>query len=438
MRRKFPKMPRLTTRTRKTDWWSAFAIRRLLMGLVATALAFTTSLNATAQGLDEAAATGRFCRQGPDAAVARGRGLVAAAEQAERDVWPNPKLVAGHERVFGAEGENETVVGLEVTLGTGGRRFLLQDVAAARRAQRELEVVGERLQAALAFRRAFVRAAADRARLAVKQRRLGAYAALLAKLRRLQKGGESARYDARRLQLQAQLGAAEVARLQAQSASQRVWLQTVLGAAVDLDGSHHAWAGGRRPALREGEHPRVATLRAGARVSALQARAERRRWVPELDLFAGYRNVAGATRDVRHGFSFSLGVPLTFFDHGQGQARRAEAEGVLARARAERAKRYLKAERARAATRLQSLEAGAGRLAKVLQAARKLARDAERLYLADEAQLLDVLAAQRQVLAAELSRIESAAAIAEARLALMGASGRWGEPRLQALCGGRR
>ena len=45
--------------------------------------------------------------------------------------------------------------------------------------------------------------------------------------------------------------------------------------------------------IKDRAHPGVASLEAAAHAHALEALAERRRWVPDLDLFVGYRTTGG-------------------------------------------------------------------------------------------------------------------------------------------------
>ena len=62
-------------------------------------------------------------------------------------------------------------------------------------------------------------------------------------------------------------------------------------------------------------------------------------------------------------------------------------------------------------------------------------RSAERLYLAGEGPLLAVLEAFGRLRALGRMRVDIAAAMAEARLDTMQASGRFGQRRLDAACG---
>ncbi|WP_437979211.1 TolC family protein [Sorangium sp. So ce295] len=114
-----------------------------------------------ASPLDEVAATRRVCAEGLAAAAARAERLLGDAAVTAAGVLPNPSLSVQHQRTLSGPGESETVVGLSVPLGLGGRRFVLQDVARALRERALSEAHAARFDAALAFREAYAAAAAE-------------------------------------------------------------------------------------------------------------------------------------------------------------------------------------------------------------------------------------------------------------------------------------
>ena len=319
----------------KTDRSSVF-----LIVLLSLAPAMARAEPDGPRTLGEIEATRRFCAIGPEQALVAARRLQGEALVADSEVLPNPSLRASHGRVFGDVTEAETVLGLGVPLGIGGRRFVLQDAAAAQRAQLDLAAAASRVDAAVAFRRAFVAASMDRARLAIEQRHQERYRALLRKLRGLEAGGERSTYDAMRLETEAELHLASIEVSASRLSASRAWLAAMVGAPValseDVDGL--ARFDERPPA----GNLNVASLKAQVEARSIQARAARRRWVPDVTLFAGYRALDDGSA-TGHGFSLQLSVPLTFFDHGQGEARRADSERVLAEAQAERAERDARA-----------------------------------------------------------------------------------------------
>jgi outer membrane protein TolC len=392
---------------------------------------------AHAQGLNEIDATRAFCEQQPEKALAVAYAQKGSARVSASKVLPNPSLSLSHERVFGGAAENETVIGVGVPLGIGGRRFLLQDAAAAWRAHLKIAADAGRIEAALAFRRAFVVASVNQARLGVQQEQQGRFATLIDKLNKLAAAGEGSEHDRLRLQTEADLYAATMVTLDARVAAQRAWLQAMAGAPVALATEPEQWAQRVGPVDARADHPQVASLRAAARAHGLEARAADRRWVPDLDVFAGYRVVAGAG-DTGHGFSIGVSFPLTFFDYGQGEVRRAQADRAIATAEVQRIERDNRAGRRAASARASVLEKSAVKLSRALVDADKVRVDTERLYLADEGSLLAVLEAHRHIGALAMVRLDIAAELADARLDIMVVNGRFGERRLDTFCGGSR
>jgi len=419
--------PRQKRAIKKTDRWSVFVLglASLLVGTQA----------AQAQGLGEIDATRAFCEHSlvqaiTDETTQRGDALVHQSE-----VLPNPSLSINHERVFGSASEHETVIGIGVPLGIGGKRFVLQDAAAAWKSQFQLADRADRMAAALAFRQALVGASVDQAHVDVHRRQQQRFATLIATLNKLAGAGEGSEHDRLRLQTEADLHTASMVPLEASVAAQRAWLKTMAGAPVTLATDPATWAQRPGPVQGPSDHPQVASLRAAARAHGLQARAADRRWVPDLDVFAGYRLVGG-TGPTAHGFSVGVSFPLTLFDHGQGEARRAQAEQALASAKADRAERDQRAALNAAAAKMSVLERSAAQLSRALAVADELRNDTERLYLADESSLLEVLEAHRRISALSSAHIDIQAQLAYARLAVMAASGRFDTPQLDKSCRG--
>ena len=177
---------------RKTDLRSVFVFVALTVTFVSPVASghdrAAQASRTSSATLGEIAATRLFCETGPDVAVARGRAWLAASFVTEAALLPNPTFSSAHDRSVNADGEHETVIGLEVPLGIGGRRGLLQSAAAARQAQTQLETSHGRVISALSFRRTFVKASLTRARvdlLAARQRML---ASLVNKLDKLHDG----------------------------------------------------------------------------------------------------------------------------------------------------------------------------------------------------------------------------------------------------------
>lgn len=394
-----------------------------------------------APAVDERGGVIVVCTEGPDAALARAERLRGDAAVHAAAVLPNPELVAEHTSDLAGRGEHETVIGLSVPLGIGGRRFVLQEAAEARRDQAQAQGEAHQLDAALAFRRAYARLVLDQARLAVLEGQQEDLVELTEKLEALAKGGESAGYDLLRQQNHMRLQRRKLLRVRARVASTRAGLEAWLGRPVKIsDKAVGQLAGGpdllRRAASAQGSlDPSIRALRASARASRLEVDAAERRWVPDLDVFAGYRHVTSSDAPAGHGIALGLSLPLTFFDHGQGEARRATAEQRWAEAAAARVERTQVAEQAAALARLRLLQAGMGDLEEAGREALQLRAMALRLYAADEASLLELHEAHHAAEEARVAFIDQLEAIVDARLDLMRSRGSQLDAALDRHCG---
>ncbi|MBW2525172.1 MAG: TolC family protein, partial [Deltaproteobacteria bacterium] len=179
--------------------------------------------------LGERAAAARVCLEGPAARIAEAERSRGEAEVVAAEVLPNPALVAEHQSDLAGRDEHETVIGLSMPLGIGGRRFLLQDAADARRTQARARAEGTLLGSALAFRSAYAELVLAEARVAIVQHLQQALDDLSGSLAKLAQGGESADYDRRRLDSQARTHRRHLRSLRAQVAASRArlngWLE---------------------------------------------------------------------------------------------------------------------------------------------------------------------------------------------------------------------
>ncbi len=410
-----------------------FALSAVLSALLGSSAAEAADSTA------ELEATLRVCTAGPAVAVARAEQLRGEAEVTAAGVLPNPSLFAEHQRSLRGPSEQESVLGVSVPLGLGGARFALQDAAASRRVKARASAALTLFDSALAFRAAYLRAVADQARVGVLGEQQGALEALGKIIEGLAKGGEAAGYDLlrQRAQARAHRSLLEVAR--ARAAASRAALAAWVEHPLPLSSAElRAMADPERWVRSAGEAPRHSTqlrvLEAAARASAFEARAAERRWVPELDVFAGYRAVTAGDA-TGQGISLGLSLPLTFFDHGQGEAARAEGEGAVVLAQATKLKREQRADARAARVKLEGLSVA---LAEAEQASSQTAAirlQAQRLFGAGEASITELLEAFRATEDAELSKLECLEEIARTRLELMRASGTMFDSRLDRTCG---
>lgn len=415
------------------------ACSKLVAGC-AIALSISVSLRArAAPPLDEIAAMRRVCIEGPAAVVARAERSRGEAAVSAAGVLPNPSLSIQHQRTLRGPSEQETIAGLSVPLGTSGRRSLLQDAARARREQALADAHATRFEAALAFREAYIAAALDEARLAVLTRQQASFDAFATTIERLSRGGESTAYDLLRQRTQARLHGRLLASMRARTAASRALLEVWTSEAVTLPPIDLVKLAGGPPAqgARAGttQSPRLRSLEAAALARGLEARAARRRWAPDVELFAGYRVLSGAAQETGHGLSLGLTIPLTLFDHGQGESAQADAERAVAEATAESLKRETAARAKAASARLDILEASVAELDLAVAEAATLESQAGKLYAAGEASIAELLDASRAAEEAQLARVDLAEEIALARFAWMRAMGTLLDKTLDSACG---
>lgn len=259
------------------------------------------------------------------------------------------------------------------------------------------------------------------------------------KIQALAKGGEAAAFDARRLGAEARVHQRALDSARATLAASRATLEAWGAAAKVSARAPLASLGGGPRVLASAkdlssEQPLVQAQVATARASSLEGDAARRRWIPDLGVFAGYRATAAEGADTGHGISVGLTVPLTFFDHGQGDAARADAERQLADATAEALRRRAAADREAAARRLALLEASAIEAERSVAEVETLEAEALTLYTAGELSIAELLDAYRATEDVRLAAIQVAADVASARLSLIQARGTFPEPTLHALC----
>ncbi len=412
-------------------------LTRLARALVVLFVVALSPPARAAPPLDEVEATRQVCTMGSSVGIARAQRLRGRAEVTAAGVLPNPSLVAEYQRSFSGPAESETIVGLSLPLGIGGRRYLLQDAAEERKRQGDAGARVTLIESAIAFREAYARAAVEQARSALLSERQTLLDDLSKTIQRLAQGGEAAGYDLGRQQAQAAIHRSAVASTRARAAAARAALEAWTGGrfsvSVDAGLLVRADLPRRGPALPK--PARVAELEADARASATEARAAGRKWVPDLEVFAGYRRLR-TELETGHGVSLGLTIPVTFFDHGQGEGARADAAHDFALASAAKVRREQDAELGAAEVLLEGLkEALVSAEGAAVQAAEVEAK-ARQLYTAGEASITELLEAFRSTEEAQLGRLSIVEEIAGARLRAMRASGSLFDARLDSACGG--
>jgi cobalt-zinc-cadmium efflux system outer membrane protein len=391
-----------------------------------------------AQSLDEAGATRAICSGGTENAVAKAQRARGDAAVLAAHVLPNPSLIVEHQRTFAAATDRETILGLSVPLGIGGQRWLRQDAADARRKQASAEANATLFDAALAFREAYVAAAIDEARARVLSDQQAALDSLSLSIQNLAKAGEAASYDELRQLTQARLHRHLLESAKAKALASRTLLEAWMGEGVTLSTPDVAsLARSRETSLtaKVEDTPMIDSLLAAARAGELEARAARRRSIPDLEVFAGYRAVTLGT-ETGHGVALGLELPLTLFDRGQGEGAQVEAEVQYARSLVGRLRQNNK-------TKVKAARASLARLEAIQTEAQTASRDAvlvrnkaAQLYAAGEASITELLEAFRAAEDAQLANVALAQDIALTRLNLMRAAGTMFDPSLDRPCRG--
>lgn len=413
---------------------------RSFAGLAAAVAMAATSTQATAQALTERAGVERVCHAGPVRGIARAQQARGAAGVTAAGVLPNPSLVIEHQRSLAGSTERETIVGLSVPLGLSGRRAIQKEAAAVRLEQATHDGAVTLFDAALTFREAYLAAMLDQAAVAELAEQQAALDALSATIQGLAKGGEAAHYDLLRQKARAKLHRRALDSARARARGSQALLAAWLGDTPELAN----WPGDianaeTTSATRtvsdsiSAKHPRLQSLAADARAVALEARAARRRWLPDLELFAGYRTTTVAA-DTGHGLALGMRLPLTFFDHGQAEAARVESERQLTRAAAAGLRQRLRAELKSASVELELLVGSATDADAAVADARSLQEKAKALYAAGESNVTELLEAFRAAEEASLSRIALMQDITRARIRLMRASGTQFDDHLDRIC----
>lgn len=377
-----------------------------------------------------------ICTGGSVAQWARAKARQGAAYVRAAAVLPNPALVVEHQRSLKGPTDRETVVGLSVALSVSGRRGLLQDAAQARREQSGAEGRAALFESALQFRAAYARALVERARADIIREQQGLLEASSAMIEALQSKGEAAAYDSLRQRLQARVHRSSLAAAEARAAESQALLQAWTGQEIALPPADLVKFAQAEPELTvavELPSPGLQALRAESQASALEARAARRRWLPDPQLFAGYRGLdMGA--ETAHGVAASLTLPLSLFDHGQGDAALSEAERSLAEAGMERLQAEQSATERAARGRLTRLLEGFDAVAQLGDDAKELTARTQQLYAAGESSITEMLEAFRAAEEARLALTEHVLEIALARLQVMRAAGTMFDVNLDRAC----
>jgi cobalt-zinc-cadmium efflux system outer membrane protein len=378
--------------------------------------------------LDEARA--RVLGRSP-ALAARQAALRAADGAAlQARALPNPVLALEAEDFGGGLGytDAQTTLSLEQTIETGGKRGARSAVAARAREAAELDLAALRADLLAETTQRYVDLLGAQERLSIRREVLAITTDLETTVRALAAAGEVAPLEIQRAESERIVAAAELRRAEAECDQARSALASLWGdVEPDFDSAAGALAIPDPPpdpeevAARVDASPAVASSRAAVARQEAEWDAQRREARPDLALLGGVRRLESSNDTV---FVAAVGLPLPLFDRRRGaiaeaSARRDEAEAA---ATAARLTRQASARR----TRIEALVAAedARVLRDVLLARSRTTYDLMlEGYRRGKFGWLDLLAARRDMVSAELRTIDAlvAAQRATAELsALMG------------------
>ncbi|MDZ5645814.1 TolC family protein [Nitrospirillum sp. BR 11828] len=345
----------------------------------------------------------------PRLKAAQARAGAAQGDVTQAGVLPNPQLSLQTENLAGSgpyRGTRamETTVGLNQLIELGGKRGSRQAVATAAESRARLDADIVRLDLIRDVRVAHAALLAATARRAIveEQRGLAAETAR-AVAARVQSGHDSAIQEDRAATdlRQAEIEAARAAR---EEAAARRSLELLVGGPVPaLDPAALRDLGPPLAAPAAGNNPDVARWRAEVGRSRAAIAVERARAVPDVTVGAGVRRFNDG-RDTA--LVLGVTIPIPAFDTNRGGIHRAYQESVEAEMELDRATRdqdtALAIARDRVAVARQEAETLARQVVPVAEQAAAATREG---YRQGKFPYLDVLDAQRTLLAARLTLV---------------------------------
>jgi outer membrane protein, heavy metal efflux system len=330
-------------RTRRfVSSWSTKPIvaRFLTVAVLASASSLAAADEAGSLALSEAEAVSRALGRTPLAEALDAQSDIQEGQRQVVSAYPNPEVAYMREQTFGVAGTGEDYVSLSQTIDLGNRRGLRGDAAAASAGAVRQEAQGQRHELASEVRRRFYQVLYGQERVTSLQGWTARIDEALLIVSRREVSGDAAKYDRRRLEREY---AVADGRLQTERATLEGFRARLL-AMVGRAGPVLVVKGALLP---EGDLPELRTLQEAARsrpervaldrrldAAARERQAAARWWLPDLRLEAGWKGVdLGEQGGRTDGFLLGASLALPLWDQSSGQARVAEGEARLARAR---------------------------------------------------------------------------------------------------------
>ncbi len=402
---------------------SVVSCRRWMSRLSTALFVLAAAPGARAESVSEEDVVRLAMRHGGATAASRAEIAVAAAEERQVGVGPDPSASWTREHVpdAGAASREDTFA-VELPVDLSGRRRARQGLARAGTLRARARAAVAERDAALAAVVLFYEA------LGAEQRAVIALAAVTRieeaarVLGRRHEEGTASGYERARLEVEVELARSDLRQAEASARLAR----TELGGRLGLDPTRLRLAGRLSPvpAANRAGNPRTpaSALLDAAAAAAADAGRVRLAWLPSIALTAGLR-VTG-DQDARTGYVAGIAFELPVFSRGSGVRAEAEARAghLAAEARAESQAATLAATGARAALAAALAELAAFEAA-ISGRVDLLARAAQASYREGARPLAELVDAQRAVTDVDLRRLELELAARRADVQLRAAEG---------------
>lgn len=402
----------------------AAALKRSLLALMASPLLLGAGL-ARAQPLTEADVIRLSAAKNADIAVARAEALAVSARETEAGLYPNPSIEWEREHFPGSDGSLEDTWSVTLPIDISGRRSALSSFARSETHAASAEALRSRSAGTVRALETFYAALSVDARIEVERRavqRLGEFVRVLG---RRQEEGTASGYDRARLEIELGLAENGLRHSEVEAEALRTELVLLLG----LDRPPSALSGsatnsgsnvGEKQAHRP---PSVEMERRSAQEARAAAESAGSAWVPVVSVQGGAKalQTGGATR---YGYQAGVAVDIPLFSRGQEVGERARAHEQLANARVRAMERAQRFETLRAKQRLSRTRQELERFTEATgERLERLGRASEAGYREGTRTMAELLDAERARSEVELRKIELAATVKRAELALRAASG---------------
>jgi outer membrane protein, heavy metal efflux system len=407
--------------------WSIKPIvaRFLLMAVLVSATSRAAAEEPTSSALREAEAVSRALARAPLAEVLDAQIDIQDGHRQVVSAYPNPEIAYMREQTFGVAGTSEDYVSLSQTIDLGNRRGLRGEAAAASAGAVRQEAEGQRHELLAEARRRFYQVLYGQERVTSLEGWVERIDEALLIVSRREARGDAATYDRRRLEREHAVanGRLETERATLEGSRARLWAMVGHAGSALVKGA----------LLPEGDPPELPMLQGAARTrpervaldrrldaASRERQASARWWLPDLRLEAGWKGVdLGEQGGRTDGFLLGASLALPLWDQSSGQARVAEGEARLARARRDLLDAELEAELSGARAQAVQLRRAAAEFRQRTEAASgDLVRIAAAGYGGGELGLLELLDAYRGAAEDALMAVDLALGARKARIEL--------------------